>query len=177
MEALKRNQVHEDDCTKPTILIVDDRPENHRVVKKILADMRANFHSAESGHEVLSLVLRHKYAVILLDVMMPGIDGFETASLLRMNDETKHTPIIFITAADHTEALEFKGYEVGAVDYLFKPINAHTLYSKVQVFLELEQQRTKLLQSFHDIKELENKNRLLLKSIGEGILADRKSVV
>ncbi|RZM78418.1 hypothetical protein C3B51_14670 [Pseudoalteromonas rubra] len=170
MEAMKQSAVQEDERTKPTILIVDDRPENHRVVRKILADMRANFHSAESGHEVLSLVLRHKYAVILLDVMMPGIDGFETASLLRMNDETKHTPIIFITAADHTEALEFKGYEVGAVDYLFKPINAHTLYSKVQVFLELEQQRTKLLQSFQDIQELENKNRLLLKSIGEGIL-------
>ncbi|MCF2910692.1 EAL domain-containing protein [Pseudoalteromonas sp. DL2-H2.2] len=170
MGAIKQSAVQEDDRTKPTILIVDDRPENHRVVRKILGDMRANFHSAESGHEVLSLVLRHKYAVILLDVMMPGIDGFETASLLRMNDETKHTPIIFITAADHTEALEFKGYEVGAVDYLFKPINAHTLYSKVQVFLELEQQRTKLLQSFQDIQELENKNRLLLKSIGEGIL-------
>ena len=158
------------DAALPNILIVDDRPENHRVVKTILRDIQASFHSAHSGKEGLAMALRYKYAAILLDVMMPDMDGFETASLLRCNEDTRHVPLIFITAADPTEELEFKGYEVGAVDYLFKPINAHTLRSKVQVFLDLEEQRNRLQRTLGDVQRLENKNRLLLESIGEGIL-------
>ncbi|GGC04885.1 two-component system response regulator [Marinobacterium zhoushanense] len=154
----------------PNILIVDDRPENHRVIKRILHEVKATFHYAHSGKEGLSMALREKYAVILLDVMMPDMDGFETASLLRCNESTRHVPLIFITAADPSKELEFKGYEVGAVDYLFKPINAHSLRSKIQVFLELEDQRSRLQRTLGDVQRLESKNRLLLESIGEGIL-------
>ncbi|WP_341501242.1 EAL domain-containing protein [Gallaecimonas sp. GXIMD4217] len=161
---------HQQSSEQLKILIVDDRRENHRVIESILEEIEADYYHAFSGEQALKLALRHSFAVILLDVMMPGMDGFETASLLRVNEETRATPIIFITAADRTEELEFKGYEVGAIDYLFKPINAHTLASKVSVFLELERQRIGLRRTMERLQMQETKNRLLLHSIGEGII-------
>ncbi len=155
---------------KVKVLIVDDKKENHRVLETILKNLSADIYSALSGEQALSLAIRHNFAVILLDVMMPIMDGFETATLLRINQETKYTPIIFITAADRTEEFEFKGYEAGAVDYLFKPVKPMTLTSKVKVFIDLECQKLKLKQSMDDINRLKRRNQLLLKSIGEGIL-------
>ncbi|WP_448549529.1 EAL domain-containing protein [Thalassotalea fusca] len=152
------------------ILIVDDGRENHRVIERILAKTGAEFYNALSGQEAISLSLRHKFTVVLLDVMMPQMDGFETASVLRFNEETKDVPIIFITAADRNKEFEFKGYELGAVDYLSKPVKAHTLLSKVNVFIKLESQRYQLEQTLDDIKRLENRNQLILDSVGEGIL-------
>ncbi|ARU58845.1 response regulator receiver and PAS/PAC sensor-containing signal transduction diguanylate cyclase/phosphodiesterase [Oleiphilus messinensis] len=155
---------------RPKILIVDDRPENHRSIERVLAQAGAQIYNALDGNEALSLTLRHHFAVVLLDVMMPVMDGFETAALMRINDDSKTTPIIFITAADYSVDFEFKGYELGAVDYLFKPIQPHSLASKVKVFIELERQRYQLKQSLEDIQRLENRNKLLLNSIGEGII-------
>jgi diguanylate cyclase (GGDEF)-like protein/PAS domain S-box-containing protein len=152
------------------VLVVDDLPENHRALKKILDCVDAEIFNATNGQEALSLTLRHQFAVVLLDVMMPVMDGFETASLMRINEDTKNVPIIFITAADKNEEFEFKGYELGAVDYLFKPIQPNTLASKVKVFIELEQQRQRIKSSLDDIKRLENRNSLLLNSIGEGVI-------
>ncbi|GAA3930195.1 EAL domain-containing protein [Litoribacillus peritrichatus] len=154
----------------PKVLIVDDLRENQRAIEAILEDLTAEFYTAYNGEEALSLTLRYDFAVILLDVMMPVMDGFETANLLRINQNTQHIPIIFITAADRTEEYEFKGYKAGAVDYLFKPIKPLTLESKVKVFLELEVQKQQLKKTLEDIDRLKRKNQLLLKSVGEGIL-------
>ncbi len=156
--------------SKPKILVVDDRPENLRAIEKILEFSDATIISASSGVDALSLSLRHQFSVILLDVMMPNMDGFETASLMRINEETKTTPIIFITAADRSDDYEFRGYELGAVDYLFKPVKAHTLSSKVNILLEMEQQKYQLQQTLEDIQRLKNRNQLILNSVGEGII-------
>lgn len=154
----------------PNVLIVDDRRENHRAFEKILENLDANFFNAMNGEEAIALTLRHRFAVILLDVMMPVMDGFETAALLRINQETLYTPIIFITAADRNDAFEFRGYEVGAVDYLFKPIKPITLESKVKVFLELDHQRNLISRTLEDMKRLKERHHLLLQSIGEGVI-------
>lgn len=155
---------------QPKVLVVDDKPENHRPIKNILGRLSTLIYYAYSGQEALALTLRHDFAVVLLDVMMPEMDGFETANLLRINDKTRNVPIIFITAMDKSEEYELKGYQVGAVDYMFKPFNPETLVSKVNVFLELENQRRVLHRTLDDIKRLQEHNQLLLNSVGEGIL-------
>jgi len=154
----------------PKVLVVDDLKENHRVFNNILSDLNTEIVSASSGEEAVSLALRHQFAVILLDVMMPGMDGYETANLIRINEETKFTPIIFVTAMEPNAEYEDRGYAAGAVDYLFKPIKPQILVGKVNVFLELERQRHKIRQTLEDIQWLETRNELLLRSVGEGIL-------
>ncbi|MCW9016185.1 MAG: response regulator, partial [Kangiellaceae bacterium] len=167
--ALKTNS-DDYESSMPNILIVDDKRENHRAIENVLSNLNANIFNACSGEGALSLTLRHKFAVVLLDVMMPQMDGYETATLMRINTDTKHTPIIFITAADRDEAYENKGYELGAVDYLFKPIKPHTLRSKVQVFLSLDSQKSVLGKMLADVENLRRRNQLLLRSVGEGII-------
>lgn len=152
------------------ILIVDDGMENHRVIERILKKTGAKFYNAMSGQEAIKLTLRHNFTLVLLDVMMPIMDGFETAAILRVNEATKDLPIIFITAADKNNAFELQGYELGAVDYLPKPVKATSLLSKVNVFIKLESQRYRLEQTLDDIKRLENRNKLILESVGEGII-------
>lgn len=154
----------------PKVLVVDDIKENHRAFNQILGDLDAELFNANSGEEALALTLRHQFAVILLDVMMPGMDGYETANLIRINEDTKFTPIIFVTAMEPNEDNEQIGYGIGAVDYLFKPIKPAILTGKVTVFIELERQRHKIKQTLQDIQRLEKRNDLLLKSVGEGIL-------
>lgn len=119
------------------ILLVDDRPDNLAVLETILDDPHYNLVKAYSGQEALKRLLKHDFAVILLDVQMPHMDGFETAELIRARDRSKHTPIIFVTAIDRSETHVFKGYAIGAVDYLFKPILPEILRSKVAVFVDL----------------------------------------
>lgn len=161
---------HARGITKPKILIVDDIDANHRAFNHILNELDADIVNAYSGEEALSLGIRHHFAVILLDVMMPEMDGYETASLLRINDDTKYTPIIFVTALDRDDESENLGYNAGAVDFLFKPVKPHLLTSKVNVFLQIEEQRQRIRDTLEDIQELEKRNDLLLKSVGEGIL-------
>src|SRR5256885_16635928 len=96
-----------------------------------------NLIKARSGEEALRLILRHDFAVILLDVNMPGLNGFETAQMIRQRKSTEHIPIIFITAISTSETHLFKGYSLGAVDYIFTPVIPDVLRSKVSVFVEL----------------------------------------
>jgi PAS domain S-box-containing protein len=119
------------------ILIVDDHAENLLALKAILEELDENIVTAESGFEALRHLLEADFAVILLDVQMPGMDGFETAGLIRQRATTQHTPIIFLTAIDKNEQAMFRGYAVGAVDYLFKPFPPEVLKAKVAVFIEL----------------------------------------
>ena len=119
------------------ILLVDDHEENLLALEAILEPTGYRLVRARSGDEALKALLRDEFAVILLDVQMPGIDGFETAELIRARERTRSVPIIFVTAISTTAEHVFRGYESGAVDYLFKPVDPHILRSKVEVFGEL----------------------------------------
>ena len=117
------------------ILLVDDRSENLLALEAILEPLGHRLVSATSGDEALRHLLKDEFAVILLDVQMPGLDGFETAELIKRRERTRHVPILFLTAISKDRRHVFRGYESGAVDYIFKPIDADILRSKVSVFL------------------------------------------
>ena len=119
------------------ILVVDDRDENLMAVEAVLSDPGYRLVRARSGREALKEVLDQDFALILLDVVMPGVDGYETATLIRERPRSRQTPIIFLTANDWGAQHVFRGYTVGAVDYLVKPVPADVLRSKVAVFVEL----------------------------------------
>jgi len=128
------------------VLLVDDRPSNILALESILQDSGLELLTAASGEEALRHLLRHDVAMILLDVQMPGLDGYTTASLIRQRERSRDTPIIFITASSPTEAYVARGYELGAVDYVFRPIEPHILRSKVAVFSELYRKREQVRQ-------------------------------
>jgi two-component system sensor histidine kinase/response regulator len=119
------------------ILLVDDQPANLVALEAMLQTLGQNLIKAGSGREALKWLLTHEFAVILLDVKMPEMDGFETATLIRQRDKSRHTPILFLTAADNTQTQAVRGYAVGAVDYLVKPVVPEFVRSKVAVFVEL----------------------------------------
>ena len=125
--------------SKVNILLVDDYPENLLALEAILDSLEQNLVRATSGAEALRCLLNQDFAVILLDVQMPDMDGFETATLIRQREQSRHTPIIFLTAFSSSDNMVFKGYSLGAVDYLFKPINADILKYKVAAFVDLFQ--------------------------------------
>lgn len=152
------------------ILVVDDRRENLIAMDRLLKPLDAEIHKVDSGEKALSEVLNHRFAVILLDVQMPGMDGFETASLLHSNETTANIPIIFVTAINKEHQYVERGYESGAVDYLSKPIVPEILLSKVNVFLRLEKQRLELEQLSHELRQSSRKNKLLLENASEGIM-------
>ena len=129
---------------KVNILIVDDRKENLLALEALLESPDLRIIKAESGNQALGLMLEFNFALVLLDVQMPEMDGFEVAELMRRKEKTRNIPIIFITAIIKEEKYVFKGYEKGAVDYLFKPINPNVLKSKVNVFLELHRRKMEL---------------------------------
>lgn len=151
--------------TRPKILIADDDPNNHRVYERILEPLNLDIEKAMSGQKALEVAHLHDFFLILMDVQMPNMDGFETASLVLDHPKTKHIPVIFITAIAKDNVFEFKGYESGAVDYMIKPINDDILRSKVRVFLDLHQQKIKLQNIHEELKktydDLENKNKCL----------------
>ncbi len=122
---------------KINILLVDDQPENLLALEAILARLGQNLVKAHSGEEALRCLLQQDFAVILLDIQMPGIDGFETARLIRERPASQHTPIIFLTQINRDDADVLKGYSLGAVDYLLKPIVPEILIAKVAVFISL----------------------------------------
>jgi len=129
---------------KANILIVDDRKENLLAMEALLESPDIRIIKAESGNQALGLMLEFNFAVVLLDVQMPEMDGFEVAELMRGKEKTRYIPIIFVTAINKEEKYVFKGYEIGAVDYLFKPINPYVLKSKVNVFLDLYRKKLEL---------------------------------
>lgn len=120
-----------------SILIVDDDQGNLMALQELLQGMGQKLVLANAGEEALRCVLKEDFAVILLDARMPGIDGFETAKLIRERRRSRHTPIIFVTGAYEDLGSMFRGYEVGAVDYIVKPLNPEVLKSKISVFIEL----------------------------------------
>jgi CheY-like chemotaxis protein len=119
------------------ILLVDDRPENLLALEAILSSLDQKLVRAASGEEALKALLADDYAVILLDVQMPGMDGFETASHIKRRERTRDIPIIFLTAINREPQHAFRGYASGAVDYLAKPFDPWVLRAKVAVFVEL----------------------------------------
>ncbi|GAA6615422.1 response regulator [Scytonema sp. NUACC26] len=124
---------------KVNILLVDDHPENLLALEAILDSLGQNLIRATSGAEALRQLLNQDFAVILLDVQMPDMDGFETAALIRQRERSRHTPIIFLTAYSTSDTMVYRGYSVGAVDYLFKPIEPEILKYKVSAFVDLFQ--------------------------------------
>lgn len=125
-------------------LIVDDLPENIRALEALLARDGLELHTASNGSEALELLLRHDYALALLDVQMPDMDGFELAELMRGTERTRHVPIIFITAVATDETRRFRGYETGAVDFIFKPVDPVVMRSKAKVFFDIGRQQQEL---------------------------------
>ncbi|GAX40972.1 PAS/PAC sensor hybrid histidine kinase [Tolypothrix sp. NIES-4075] len=153
---------------KVNILLIDDHPENLIALEAILEGLGQNLVKAYSGAEALRCLLHQDFAVILLDVQMPGMDGFETAMLIRQRERSRNTPIIFLTAFGVNDTMLFKGYTLGAVDYLSKPIDSVILKSKVTVFVELfkktlevKRQATELKSMNSELKESEEKFRAL----------------
>ncbi len=146
------------------VLVVDDRPENLFAMENLLEGPDLVIIRAESGAEALSTLLLQDIALVLLDVQMPDMDGFEVAELMRSNPKTQSIPIIFITAISKEYKYVFKGYKSGAVDYLFKPVNPDILISKVNVFCNLYRQRL-LIQ--HQNARIEKQNRELKKQLKE----------
>jgi PAS domain S-box-containing protein len=147
------------------ILLVDDRPENLLALEAILEPLGQTLIKAHSGDEALRKLLLHDFAVILLDVQMPGINGFETARLIKSRERTKYIPIIFLTAISKDEQYVFEGYSVGAVDYMAKPFQPDILRSKVNVYVDLylkqkqlSEQQVLLRES--EVRELELKHKL-----------------
>src|SRR5437870_12757718 len=121
---------------KANILLVDDHPESLLALEAVLADLGQNLVRADSGRQALRCVLNQDFAVILLDVQMPGMNGFETATLIRERERSKHTPIVFLTASDQNELAASRGYSVGAEDYMRKPFTPRIRKSKVSVFVD-----------------------------------------
>ncbi len=137
----------------PKILVVDDTPANLVAMRRLLARCGAQLLEAGSGNEALALCLDHDFALILLDVNMPDMDGFEVAALLSETEQMRDTPIIFVTAAYADDLNRLKGYRSGAVDYIAKPINDAILQSKVRVFLDLYSARVQLQQAMDELTE------------------------
>lgn len=154
---------------KVNILLVDDQPNNLLALESILADMGENLVTADSGTRALRSLLGTEFAVILLDVQMPDLDGFETASLIRQRDKSRDTPIIFLTALSRSETNVFRGYELGAVDYIFKPFHPEILRSKVKVFVELFRKREAIRRQANELALLSRQNELVLNAAADGV--------
>jgi two-component system sensor histidine kinase/response regulator len=144
-----------DTSTLPPIkcLLVDDLEENLLALSALLARADVEILTARSGSEALELLLVHEVALAFLDVQMPDMDGFELAELLRGSERTRHIPLIFVTAGAREPHRQFKGYEAGAVDFIYKPIEPHILRNKAEVFFELYRQRQALSVELNDRTE------------------------
>jgi len=129
---------------KAKILLVDDRPENLVALEAILGSLNQELVTARSGDAALKALLRDEFAVILLDVLMPGMDGFETAAHIKRRPKTRDVPIIFLTALNSEPDYAFRSYSAGAVDYIAKPFDPWVLRAKVSVFVELHMKNRQL---------------------------------
>ena len=137
------------------LLLVDDRPENLLALEALLEPLGQELVRAESGEEALRHLLQEEFAAILLDVQMPGLDGFQTAELIKQRERTRHVPIIFLTAISKDAEHIFRGYDAGAVDYLMKPFEPHILRAKVAVFIDLWQKTVEIRRQDALLKEQE----------------------
>ena len=149
--------------TKARILLVDDRHENLVALEAILSSLNQTLVTVRSGEEALKALLVDEFAVILLDVVMPGMDGFETASHIKRRPKTRDVPIIFLTAASAEPDHAFRGYAAGAVDYISKPFDPWVLRAKVAVFVEL----------YAKNQQLQEQAELLRSQLGAGPALER----
>lgn len=154
---------------KINILLVDDQPANLLALSAMLESESLRLVKAESGTKALKALLDQDFAVVLLDVQMPGLDGFETATLIRQREKSRSTPIIFVTALSRSETNVFRGYSLGAVDYLFKPIVPEILRSKVSVFVELFRKNDELKRQARELARLMRQTELILNHAAEGV--------
>ena len=138
------------------LLIVDDLPENLLALEALITREDRTVYKALSADEALSLLLQHEFAMAILDVQMPGMNGFELSELMRGTEKTKNIPIVFVSAAGREMNYAFKGYESGAVDFLHKPLDIHAVKSKVNVFVELYRQSKAMK---HQVEALEQSRR------------------
>lgn len=152
------------------LLVVDDYPENLISMRALLARGDWQVLTASSGREALSALLEHEVDLVLLDVQMPEMDGFEVARLMRGSQRTRMTPIIFLTANEQSQAAVLKGYASGAVDYLFKPFDPQILKPKVQALLEQQRNRRELQRLSRDLEAARAFNASVLENAAEGIL-------
>src|ERR1035437_550321 len=136
-----------DEPKKFNILLVDDRPENLVTLEGILESPELNIFKAYSGNEALSIMFENEFALGLLDVQMPVRDGFETAEIMRSSERTRNVPIIFVTAISTERKHIFKGYEKGAVDYLYKPLDLEILKSKIKAYIEFFKHKEELIKA------------------------------
>lgn len=161
----------------PRVLIVDDRPENLLVLERVLADCGAELVRAESGEAALKATLHQAFALAILDVQMPGMDGYELAEYLRGAAATRTLPIIFLTAVYSDDYHVFRGYEAGAVDFLTKPYRPEVLQAKVRVFLELDQQRRALERAVETERARRWLEHILLRLSDPVVVLDRAARV
>ena len=163
---------------RQTLLLVDDRPENIASLEALLDDGRRELLSATNGERALQLLLEHEVALVLLDVQMPVMNGYEVARLMRSNRKTRGVPIIFITAIERDEAAAIRGYQAGAIDYITKPVNSVVLQSKVALFLELDLARRRLQQAYLRLENTKAYYESMLNAAGEGVIGvDRDGIV
>ncbi|WP_313485039.1 hybrid sensor histidine kinase/response regulator [Stutzerimonas kunmingensis] len=144
------------------LLIVDDLPENLLALDALLQAPGVRVHQAESAEQALELLLRYEFALAILDVQMPGMDGFQLAELMRSTERTKQIPIVFVSAAGRELNYAFKGYESGAVDFMQKPLDAHAVRSKVSVFVDLYRGRKRLARQLEALERSRREQEVLL---------------
>lgn len=144
------------------LLIVDDLPENLLALEALIKGPDRNVYQAQSADHALSLLLEHEFALAILDVQMPGMNGFELAEMMRGTEKTKNIPIVFVSAAAREMNYAFKGYESGAVDFLHKPLDTQAVKSKVAVFIDLYRQRKALGQQLEALERSRQEQELLL---------------
>ena len=156
------------------LLLVDDRPENLLALEAILEPLDADLVRADSGEEALRRLLHEEFAAILLDVQMPGMDGFQTAELIKQRERTRHVPILFLTAISKDAEHVFRGYSAGAVDYLMKPFEPLILRAKVAVFIELWQKTVEIrrrdaLLAEQELATVERESELRYRSLADAV--------
>ena len=144
------------------LLIVDDLSENLLALDAVIRQEGRTVFRASSGEEALALLLDHEFALAILDVQMPGMNGFELAGLMRGTEKTRHIPIVFVTAAGKESNYAFKGYETGAVDFLYKPLDVQAVQSKVNVFVELYRQRVEIRRQVGALEKSRKEQETLL---------------
>ena len=147
------------------LLIVDDLPENLLALEALIKREDRIVYKALCADEALSLLLQHEFAMAILDVQMPGMNGFELAELMRGTEKTKNIPIVFVSAAGRELNYAFKGYESGAVDFLHKPLDIHAVKSKVNVFVELYRQSKAMKQQVEELEQSRREQEVLLKRL------------
>lgn len=154
---------------KINVLAVDDVEQNLTAIEALIASPSVNVLKAASGTEALELLLTHEVALALLDVQMPNMDGFELATLIRGSERTRGVPLIFLTAAAREPDKYFRGYDAGAVDFLYKPLDPEVLKSKVSIFVELHSQKARLASQLEELRQALKLNEMFVAVLGHDL--------